>query len=284
MPSGGEHGGRYGEGEIRAAQAACEHRDDRACGPRQDDADLGLDEGERGAGHGEVHQLRRGGQGFRVAGAAGSDEDPDDCDQPRGVRDREAALRARGLSGARRLREEHDHGGGADGWGDSGGQCGGRADAADARAHPAGAPGGGALHRGVSERGGQGGRQGGGGPGGAGGARVALEVRVSGGQDSGDHGGGDEGPGGGRLADRGAGAPQAAGGGGHVHSDAEAGGGQAVFDAERGGLHDQRAGHGGDGALRAGDREGGRRGGDRGAAAHAEHGGDGGGDVPQGAR
>ena len=33
----------------------------------------------------------------------------------------EAALRARGLPGARRLREEHDHGRGADGRGDPGG-------------------------------------------------------------------------------------------------------------------------------------------------------------------
>src|SRR2546427_6838030 len=56
--------------------------------------------------------------------------------------------------------------------------------------------GGGALHRGVSEQGGQGGRQGVVGPGGAGGAGAVVEVRVSGGQDSGDHGGGDEGPGG----------------------------------------------------------------------------------------
>ena len=33
----------------------------------------------------------------------------------------EAALRARGLSGARGLHQEHDHGGGADGRGDPGG-------------------------------------------------------------------------------------------------------------------------------------------------------------------
>ena len=52
---------------------------------------------------------------------------------------RQAALRARGLPGARRLREEHDHGRGADGRGDPGGVGGGRADAADAGAHPAGA-------------------------------------------------------------------------------------------------------------------------------------------------
>jgi len=41
--------------------------------------------------------------------------------------------------GPRRLREEHDHGGGPDGRGDSRGVGGGRADAADAGAHFAGA-------------------------------------------------------------------------------------------------------------------------------------------------
>ncbi len=50
----------------------------------------------------------------------------------RGVRDGEAALCARGLSGPRRLHQEHDHGRGADGRGDSGGGGAGRADAADA--------------------------------------------------------------------------------------------------------------------------------------------------------
>ena len=57
------------------------------------------------------------------------------------------------------------------------------ADAADARAHSAGAPGGGALHRGVPEQGRHGGRQGAAGAGGGGGARAALEVRLSRGQD-----------------------------------------------------------------------------------------------------
>ena len=63
----------------------------------------------------------------------------------------EAPLRARGLSGACGLREEHDHGRGADGRGDFGGVGGGRPDAADARTHSAGAPGRGAVHRGVPE-------------------------------------------------------------------------------------------------------------------------------------
>src|SRR5439155_5974218 len=104
------------------------------------------------------------------------------------------------------------------------------------------------------------------------------------GEDSGDHGVGDQGARGGHLADRGAGDLAADGGGGQLHTDAGAADREAVFDADRGCVYDQRAGHGGDGALRAGDREGGRRGGDRGPAPHAEHGGDGGGDVPQGAR
>src|SRR3546814_1249721 len=47
------------------------------------------------------------------------------------VRDGEPPLRACRLPGPRRLREEHDHGGGADGWRDPGGVGGGRADAAD---------------------------------------------------------------------------------------------------------------------------------------------------------
>jgi hypothetical protein len=61
-----------------------------------------------------------------------------------------APLRARGLPGPRGLREEHDHGCGADGRRDPGVLGGGRPDAADARAHPAGSPGGRAVHRGVT--------------------------------------------------------------------------------------------------------------------------------------
>ena len=118
-----------------------------------------------------------------------------DRDGARGVRDGEAALRARGLPGARGLREEHDHGRGADGRGDPGGVGGGRADAADAGAHPAGAAGGRAVHRGVHEQGGHGGRPGAAGPGGAGGAGAAEEVRVPGGRDPGDPGIGEAGDG-----------------------------------------------------------------------------------------
>jgi elongation factor Tu len=49
-----------------------------------------------------------------------------DLDGARGVRVEGAALRARGLPGARGLREEHDHGGGADGRRGAGGVGGGR--------------------------------------------------------------------------------------------------------------------------------------------------------------
>ena len=58
--------------------------------------------------------------------------------------------------GPRRLREEHDHRRGADGRGDPGGVGRRRPDAADARAHPAGPPGGRAVHRRVHEQGGHG--------------------------------------------------------------------------------------------------------------------------------
>ena len=86
----------------------------------------------------------------------------------------EPALRACRLPGARRLREEHDHGRGADGRGDFGGERGGRADAADARAHSVGAAGGGAGDRGVPEQVRPGGRRGAVGAGRAGGARAAA--------------------------------------------------------------------------------------------------------------
>ena len=90
-----------------------------------------------------------GGQGAGAAGrvrpdrqgAGGEGARHHDRDGPRGVRVDEAPLRARRLPGARRLREEHDHGRGADGRRDPRGVGRGRPDAADARAHPAGPPG-----------------------------------------------------------------------------------------------------------------------------------------------
>ncbi len=177
----------------------------------------------------------------------------------------EAALRARGLPGARGLREEHDHGRGADGRGDPGGVGGGRADAADAGARAAGAAGERAAHRGVHEQVRHGGRPGAAGPGGAGGAGAAERstsfrgttipiIRGSGAEGAGRTPEDD----GGEQVHR-----RADGGAGRVHSGADAGAGQAVPDADRGRVLDHGPRDGGDGAGRAGDREGGRRGGDR---------------------
>src|SRR2546426_926401 len=55
--------GDHGQSEIRAHQAARERGDDRACGPRQDHLDGGVDEGGGGEGAGEVRVVRRGGEG-----------------------------------------------------------------------------------------------------------------------------------------------------------------------------------------------------------------------------
>ncbi|NCC35675.1 MAG: YIP1 family protein, partial [Chloroflexia bacterium] len=105
----------HGQGQVRAYEAARERGDDRARGPREDDVDGGDHEGAVEQGVVFVRVVRPGGEGVGVAGAAGRHEDPDDRDGARGVRDGEPALRARGLSGAHGLREEHDHGRGADG-------------------------------------------------------------------------------------------------------------------------------------------------------------------------
>ena len=67
--------------------------------------------------------VRRSCEGVRVTGSSRCDEDSDDRDQPRRVRDRQPPLRARRLPGPRRLREEHDHGRRADGRRDPGGDA-----------------------------------------------------------------------------------------------------------------------------------------------------------------
>ena len=92
----------------------------------------------------------------------------------------EPPLRARRLPGPRRLREEHDHRCGADGRRDPGVLGRGRPDAADARAHPAGAPGRRAVHRGVPEQGRHGRRRRAARAGRDGSARAADQVRLPG--------------------------------------------------------------------------------------------------------
>ena len=125
------------------------------------------------AGAGEVSGLRLDRQRARGAGAWDHDRH-----RARGVRDGGAALRARGLPGARGLHQEHDHRGGPDGRGDPGGLGAGRPDAADPRAHPPGAPGGGPGHGGLPEQGGPDGGRGAAGAGGDGGPGAALEVQL----------------------------------------------------------------------------------------------------------
>ena len=76
----------------------------------------------------------------------------------------------------------------------------------------------------------------------------------------------------------------AAGGGRHLYSDAATPDRQTVPDADRRRVYHQRARDRGDGARRAGDREGGRRNRDRGLTAEPGHRCDRGRDVPEGAR
>ena len=129
-------------------KAARERGNDRTHRSREDDVDGVHHEGAGEAQSEEqVPVVRLDRQRAGREGARNHDRDG-----ARGVRDLEAALRARGLPGSRRLHQEHDHGSGADGRGDPGGGGDRRADAADAGAHPAGAAGGRALHRGVSEQ------------------------------------------------------------------------------------------------------------------------------------
>ena len=111
------YGADHGKRQIRAYQAARERGDDRARGSRQDDADGGDD-----AHSGE--EVRRRGEELRPdrCGAGGEGARHHDQHGARGVPDGEAALRARGLPGARGLHQEHDHGCGADGRGDPGGE------------------------------------------------------------------------------------------------------------------------------------------------------------------
>ena len=198
---------------------------------------------------GEVRSLRRSGEGVGVAGPARRHEDSDDCVEPRRVFDGEPALRARGLPGARRLHQEHDHGRGADGRRDPGGVGGGRADAADAGARAAGAAGERAVSGGGAEQGGRGGRPGTAGPGGAGSAGAAEQLRLPRGRHAGDPG---ERAGGDQRRPGGGGEPgEADGRARHLHSAAGARGRQAVHDADRGRVLDLGARDGGDGADRA---------------------------------
>src|SRR5207253_1269962 len=75
---------------------------------------------------------------------------------------------------------------------------------------------------------------------------------------------------------------EADGGGGQLHTDAEAGDRQAIFDADRGHLFDHGAGDGGDGGGGGGGGDGGGGGGGGGGWGEAQYGGDGGGHATAG--
>ena len=66
------------------------------------------------------------------------------------------ALCTHRLSGACGLYQEHDNGSSADGWDGAGGKCSGRTHAADARTHPFGEAGTGAVDSGLFKQGGHG--------------------------------------------------------------------------------------------------------------------------------
>ena len=164
----------------------------------------------------------------------------------------EAPLRARRLPGPRRLREEHDHGCGADGRRDPRGVGRGRPDAADARAHPAGPAGERALRRRVHEQGGHGRRSGAAGAGRARGSRAAERVQVPGRRHADHQGLGAQGAGvEGSEQEYGQEDRRADGCAGYVHPAAEARDREAVPDAGRGRVLDHGPRHGGDGPYRA---------------------------------
>ena len=115
------------EREVRAHQAALEHRDDRSHRPREDDADRGDHEGAADQNP-NVHFTAFDQIDKAPEEKAAWDHD---LDRARGVRDGEPSLRARRLPGSRRLHQEHDHGCGADGRRDPGGGGDRWSDAAD---------------------------------------------------------------------------------------------------------------------------------------------------------
>ena len=119
----------HGEGEVRADEAAPQHRHDRSHRPRQDHADCRDHEGAGGSRPRAQHLLRvrRDRQG-----AGGEGPRHHDLDHARRVRDAEPPLRARRLSRPRRLHQEHDHGCRADGRRDPRGRRHRRPDAPDA--------------------------------------------------------------------------------------------------------------------------------------------------------
>ena len=161
------------KGKFEPHQAARERGHHRSRGPWQDHVDGCHCDGA-------VDQVRRRGQGVRPdrRGARRKGARHHHQHRARRVRDLQAPLRARGLSRPRRLCEEHDHRRRPDGRCHFGVLGRRRPDAPDARAHPAGAPGGCGLHHRVPEQVRHGGRRRAPGAGRDGSARVAGQVRI----------------------------------------------------------------------------------------------------------
>ena len=145
-----------GKAEVRAHQAARQHRHHGSHRPWQDDADRRDHQGPVRAHPGlGLHALRPDRQGPRRAPARHHH-----LHRPRGVRDGEPPLRPRRHARPRRLRQEHDHRR-RPGRRRHPGRLGHRRPhAPDPRARAARAPGGRALHRRRPQQGGHGGRRG----------------------------------------------------------------------------------------------------------------------------
>ena len=204
----------------------------------------------------EATSLRRDRQGAGRAPARHHDQH-----RARRVRDGEPSLRARRLPGPRRLHQEHDHGRRPDGRRDPRRLRRRRPDAADARAHPARAPGRGAVDRRRAQQGRHGRRSRAARARRDGGPRAPLEVRVPRRRHPDRPGLGAEGARGRRGVD--AEDPRADGRGRLVHPGARPRRRQAVPHADRGRLHDHGPRHGRHRPHRAGQAHGRRGGRDR---------------------
>ena len=246
-----------GQEEVRAHQAARQHRHDRPHRPRQDEPDRGDHQVPRPEGRGRVPRLRLDRQ--RARGARARDHDRD---RPRRVRDRRPPLRPRRLPGPRRLHQEHDHRRRPDGRRDPRRRRDRRADAPDPRAHPPRPPGRGPVHRRLPQQGRHGRRPRAPRPRRARGPRAPDQVRLPGRRPAGHPGQRPQGARGRRRPDRPGLRPDpgADGRGRRLHPDPRAGDRQAVPDAGRGRLRDQGPGDGRDRPHRARHRQGRRRG------------------------
>ena len=167
------HSKHHEQGEVRAHQAAREHRDDGSHRPRQDHVDGGDLEDPGRPRPRRVHAVRLDRQG-----AGGEGPRHHDLDRPHRVRDAEPALRARRHARSRRLHQEHDHRRRPGRRGDPRRRGHRWSDAPDPGARAAGPPGRRPLHHRRPQQGRHGRRRGAPRPRRARGPRAAHRVRV----------------------------------------------------------------------------------------------------------